>query len=68
MLHVSTLACRTALTLLFEAVGLKSRKAGDGGEMGYSIPDEGYEDSEIVMKKVSQTQKSKDRTRKRHAA
>ncbi|CAM9512923.1 unnamed protein product [Scytosiphon promiscuus] len=43
---------RTALSLLFEAVGLKSRKAGDGGEVGYGIPDEGFEDSEIVMKKV----------------
>lgn len=43
---------RNALTLLFQAVGLKSRKAGEGGEAGYGIPDGGYEDSEVVMRKV----------------
>ncbi|CAM9284777.1 unnamed protein product [Ectocarpus sp. 6 AP-2014] len=43
---------RAALTLLFEAIGLKSRTAGDGGEAGYGIPDRGYEDSEAVIKKV----------------
>lgn len=48
---------RNALTLLFEAVGLKSRKAGDGGEAGYGIPDRGCEDSEAVIKKVRQVQR-----------
>ncbi|CAM9481279.1 unnamed protein product [Ectocarpus sp. 8 AP-2014] len=44
---------RAALTLLFEAIGLKSRTAGDGGEAGYGIPDRGFEDSEAVIKKAS---------------
>ncbi|CAM9732099.1 unnamed protein product [Pylaiella littoralis] len=43
---------RSALTLLFEVVGLKSRKAGDGGEAGYGVPDRKSEDSEAVLKKV----------------
>lgn len=47
---------RNALTLLFEAAGLKPRKAGDGGEAGYGIPDRGSEDSEAVLKKVRQVQ------------
>lgn len=48
-----TLRTRNSLTELFQAVGLKSRKAGEGGEAGYGIPDGGCEDSEAVMKKVN---------------
>lgn len=48
-----TSRARNSLTKLFQAVGLKSRKAGEGGEAGYGIPDEGCEDSEAVMKKVT---------------
>lgn len=51
--NTCVLLYRTALTLLFEAIGLKSRTAGDGGEAGYGIPDRGYEDSKAVIKKVS---------------
>eukprot|EP00903_Cladosiphon_okamuranus_P006209 g6104.t1 len=43
---------RNSLTQLFQAVGLKSRKAGEGGEAGYGIPDGGCQDGEAVMKKV----------------
>lgn len=39
--------------MLFQAVGLKSRKAGEGGEAGYGIPDAGSEDSEAVMNQVN---------------
>lgn len=53
LLFRHTLCTRNALTLLFQAVGLKSRKAGEGGEAGYGIPDGGCGDSEAVMKKVA---------------
>eukprot|EP00752_Nemacystus_decipiens_P012895 g11415.t1 len=43
---------RKSLTRLFQAVGLKSRKAGEDGEAGFGIPDGGCEESEAVMKKV----------------
>lgn len=43
---------RDALALLFEALGLESRKAGDDGETGYGIPDKGSDDSEAVIKQV----------------
>ncbi|CAM9248132.1 unnamed protein product [Laminaria digitata] len=43
---------RDALALLFQALGLESRKAGDDGETGYGIPDRGYDDSEAVIKQL----------------
>lgn len=43
---------RDALALLFQALGLESRKAGDEEETGYGIPDQGYTDSEAVIKQV----------------
>lgn len=43
---------RDALALLFQALGLESRKAGDDGETGYGIPDKGCDDSEAVIKQV----------------
>ncbi len=53
------------LTTLFQAVGLRARKAGDGGEAGYGIPDQGGEDSEAVMKKVRQEHVGTSKYRKR---
>lgn len=44
--------CRNSLTLLFQALGLESRPAGDGGERGYGLPDRGYDDSTAVINKV----------------
>ena len=43
---------REALALLFQALGLESRKAGDDGETRYGIPDRGHDDSEAVIKQV----------------
>lgn len=50
--HPLLLFYRDALTQLFKVLGLESRQAGDGGETGYGIPDQGYDDSEAVIKKV----------------